>query len=269
VSQTGIIFDIKKYALHDGPGIRTTVFFKGCPLDCWWCHNPEGRCLKPEQFARRAAGGNGDKSPGIKLETIGREVSIPEVMAEVDKDVIFYDQSGGGVTFSGGEPMLQIDFLAGLLEECRRRGIHAVVDTSGYAAPEDFEMVWELVDLFLYDLKCIDDTMHKKYTDVSNDLILENLILLAEKGCRAEIRIPIIPGITDTDENLNAIMDFLSPLRDLRRISLLPYNRFAEDKLTRFEMARRLGSMETPSPAMLESKARRFRDRGFSVKIGG
>ena len=150
-SSKGIIFDIKKYALHDGPGIRTTVFLKGCPLNCWWCHNPEGQNPEPERFLTNQT---------VNHEIIGREVTVDEVIAEIEKDRIFYDESGGGATFSGGEPLMQPDFLKNLLTACQIRDISTVLDSCGYAAWEIIEKIKDKVDLFLYDLKMIDDKKH-------------------------------------------------------------------------------------------------------------
>lgn len=249
---TGTIFDIKKYAIHDGPGIRTTVFLKGCPMDCWWCHNPEAR----------------DDDIG-RLAEKTKTVSVREVMEEVEKDRVFYDQSGGGVTFSGGEPMAQPGFLLALLEECSRVKIHAAVDTCGYAPWEDFERILALTDLFLYDLKIINDSDHVKYTGVSNDLVLKNLKMLVEKGSDIQLRIPLIPGITDTETNLQSVLDFLSGISGVRAVSLLPYNRFGEDKRRRFKLSDRLGSLKSQTRQEVQAAAARFCERGYEVKIGG
>lgn len=221
-------------------------------MDCWWCHNPEAR----------------DDITG-KLAEKTRTVSVAEVTREIARDRIFYDQSGGGVTFSGGEPLAQPDFLLVLLEFCRGQGIHTAVDTCGYAPTEDFERVSELTDLFLYDLKIMDNEQHTKYTGVSNELILDNLRLLSQKGSKLQLRVPLIPGITDTDENLEAVADFLSRLRGVDGVSILPYNRFGEDKRTRFKLEDRLGRLPDQSRADIESAAAKFRLRGYEVKIGG
>ncbi len=247
----GNIFDLKKYAIHDGPGIRTTVFFKGCPLDCWWCHNPECR--------------NGDVSDGLP----NRQMTVAEVMTEVAKDEIFYDQSGGGVTFSGGEPMTQIDFLDALLTACRARRFHTVVDTCGYASAEEFDRIYDRVDMFLYDLKIMDDKAHKKYMGLSNNLILENLTHLAARGNKVKIRIPIIPDITDNAANIDAIIQFLDSRKNVRDVSLLPYNLFGEDKFKRFSIPNRMGHLSTPTDADMAAIAGKFRESGFRVKIGG
>jgi len=190
-------------------------------------------------------------------------------MSEVLKDEIFYDQSGGGATFSGGEPMMQTDFLAALLERCRQRGISTVVDTCGYAPDGDFDRVYDLVDLFLFDLKLMDETLHVEYTGVSNNLILANLTSLAMRGQKVVVRIPMIPEITDTRQNLDAVAVFLRPLRNVRRISLLPYNKLGEDKAKRFKLGDRGLRLETQSPDEMHRRAAWLASHGYEVKIGG
>jgi pyruvate formate lyase activating enzyme len=265
---TGTIFDIKKYAIHDGPGIRTTVFFKGCPLDCWWCHNPESRHTGVERIEVRSRIHGADREI-VKEEIIGREVTIKEVMTEVLKDVIFYDQSGGGVTFSGGEPLHQIDFLTALLQACKDHHIHTAVDTSGCAPPEDFARINGLVDLYLYDLKLMDEQIHVKLTGASNQLILENLSILAQHDLDIQVRVPLIPGITDTEENLDAILAYLDRLNKVNEVCLLPYNVLGENKRRKFNLPQRLEPRQTQSKDMLEVCAGRFRARGYLVHVGG
>jgi pyruvate formate lyase activating enzyme len=263
----GLIFDIKRFTIHDGPGIRTTVFFKGCPLNCQWCHNPEAISPKIETHLVRLAGSD---LSGEKCETIiGCLVSADNLMNEIKADIPFYDQSGGGATFSGGEPMAQIEFLEQLLHLCQMSNIHTAIDTCGYAPLEDFMRIYDLADLFLYDLKLIDDTTHIKYTGLSNKLILLNLRILAEKGNKINLRVPMIPGITDTKENLEAIAEFIKPLKSIRRISLLPYNRLGEDKTERFGLTRQPMSLSTQSAEIMEKWARWFVSFGYEVKIGG
>ena len=269
MSATGIIFDLRRYCIHDGPGIRTTVFFKGCPLDCWWCHNPESRSPEPETMPGRSRSERNSPTPGRPAETIGCEVTTERVMAEIVRDEIFYDESGGGATFSGGEPMMQIDFLTTLLEACRRRGIRTAVDTCGHAPEKDFDRVYDLVDLFLFDLKIMDRALHQKYTGVSNELIHSNLAFLASRGSKVVVRVPMIPGITDTEENLSAICSFLEPYGNARRISLLPYNKLGADKSERYGLASRAPGWETQSAEEILRRKMLFESRGFSVTVGG
>ena len=266
----GVIFDLKKYAIHDGPGIRTTVFFKGCPLECWWCHNPEGRIPEPEEIGSGGAvtGRRYVGDPG-KDGMIGYEVTVGELAREIEKDRIFYDQSGGGVTCSGGEPFMQIEFLSDLLALARDKGIETAVDTSGYLPWGSFERVLGMVDLFLYDIKLMDDGLHEKYTGVSNRTILDNFVKLSGTGAVLLPRIPLIPGVTDTDENLGAIIRFLQSLDGVTEISLLPYNKIAEDKIRRFGIASRLGALTMQTESELAAIGRRFEEGGFRVRFGG
>jgi len=253
---SGIIFDIKRYAIHDGPGIRTAVFLKGCPLECWWCHNPEGQRSRPELMFRsnrcKAFKACVDICPQEAIswedgsitnweacddcgkcaevctagarEIVGRSVSVDQLLKEIERDTPFYDQSGGGVTFTGGEPMYQQEFLWEALLACKNLKIHTVVDTSGHASWEGFELIHPLVDLFLYDLKLMDDRRHKQYTGVSNRLILENLQKLSEVGAQINVRIPLIPEINDDEENIELTSTFLAGLPYLNLIELMPYH---------------------------------------------
>jgi pyruvate formate lyase activating enzyme len=184
------------------------------------------------------------------------------------QDSIFYDQSGGGVTFSGGEPLLQVEFLLALLEDCRREGVHTAVDTSGHASLSDLQKVAQAADLLLYDLKLMDDTAHREYIGVSNQLILSNLKAVATDTDRIVARVPLIPDLTDTDENLDAVADFLGPL-GLRRVSLLPYNKLGEDKHERYGLPGHRPNWNVQDREALDSKVERFRARGFVVSLGG
>ena len=264
----GTIFDIKQYAIHDGPGIRTTVFLKGCPLDCAWCHNPEGRCPSPEPMVKKRSTASEMNTASVE-RTIGCTVTADFVIKEVLRDEIFYDQSGGGVTFSGGEPMMQIDFLDDLLRRCRRYDLHTAVDTCGYAPWEAFERIVDAANLFLYDLKVMDDRLHRQYTGVSNRLIHENLIELSRAGVPIITRIPLIAGVTDTDDNLEAVVAFLKPLPSLRRIDLLPYNKLGEDKIDRYGLERARIDWTAPSDEKVDAARRLLESHGFHVKIGG
>lgn len=279
---TGTIFNIQRYSVHDGPGIRTTVFFKGCPLRCWWCHNPESqshtreimfsmeRCIGCGSCTRNclhgAIGVKDGKAiidredclfpnecdqcfqscPTNAIELIGRKIGINEVMKEIQKDLIFYDQSGGGVTFSGGEPLSQLEFLSNLLDSCKREGIHTVVDTSGYISWEKLSHIAPKVDLFLYDIKLINNDKHKKYTGVCNNLILENLIKLSKGNNKIFVRIPIIPGINDDEKNIIETGEFLSKL-NIAQVNLLPYHNIGLNKYKKLRVSCELLEVNSPS----------------------
>jgi len=265
--QSGIIFDIKKYAVHDGPGIRTTVFFKGCPMQCWWCHNPESRASDPQIIQKIIERANGSSS--VEEAKIGRKVPVQEVMAEILKDRIFYDESGGGVTFSGGEPLLQADFLSESLDFCHEEGIHAAVDTCGYAEKKVFSKIIDKTDLFLYDLKLMDDALHKKYTGVSNQLVLENLRMISEAGKPVQVRVPIIPGITDTKENLSDMIKFISEINNIQEVNLLPYHKIGSHKYQRLGMSYKMDGVEKPGNSIMDTIKKQFEGSGYKVTIGG
>ena len=266
--EKGIIFDIKKFAIHDGPGIRTTVFLKGCPLRCWWCHNPESFREFPAAIAQKDNLNLQEKSIHSNFSA-GVEYSVNELKEEIKKDIIFYDESGGGVTFSGGEPMMQVNFLGEILRECKKMEISTAIDTSGYAESDAFESVYPLTDIFLFDLKLIDNRDHLKYTEVSNEIILNNLRLLAGKGNKVVIRIPLIPGITDTEKNLNEIAAFVKKLSYVMKIDLLPYNIFTESKYNRLNTKPRLGKLETQTEEELQNIKSFFDSFGFRVTLRG
>ena len=260
----GDIFDVKRYSVHDGPGIRTTVFLTGCPLSCWWCHNPEGlRCPADGGPAQEPL-----ESEGIERGFAGT-VTVSTVMEEVLRDRVYYDQSGGGVTFSGGEPLMQPGFLVALLEASRRQGLHTAVDTSGFANDAVIRSVMPLVDVFLFDLKLMDDALHRRHMGVSNDPILGNLRLLGGSASTVQLRLPVIPGITDTQANLDAVARFALEHTKCRRISLLPYHRTAEAKYARLSLENRMQGTKPPSGERLEEVRRHFERNGFEVRIGG
>ena len=299
-TEQGLVFNVMRYALHDGPGIRTTVFFKGCPLSCWWCHNPESRRPQPELMyfrerclgcgtcvaacpehaisardggvatsdACRVCGACAPVCPADAREIVGRWMTLEEVLAEVEKDRIFYDESGGGVTFSGGEPLLQPEFLEALLLACRARGLHTTVDTCGLASPEILLRLAPLVDLFLFDLKLLDAEQHARYVGVSNETILANLELLARGGRTVIVRFPVIPGINDAAGQVAQMIAFLTRL-GLRRIDLLPYHKIAQDKYHRLQLEYRLAGVEPPGEARMQEMAAGFERAGFAVRIGG
>lgn len=297
----GIIFNIMKYSIHDGPGIRTTVFFKGCPLKCLWCHNPEshklqqvvikymdrcigcGKCIevcpanaifiednrmkfdiKNCNQCRRCI----DVCYAEAMEVIGSKMTVDEVMKEVEKDNIFYEESGGGVTFSGGEPFMQHEFLKGLLIRCKKKGIHTTVDTCGLVKSDILTEMSGLIDLFLYDLKIMDEAKHIKYTGASNNIILDNLEKLVKLRNRIFIRIPIIPGIND-DENIDATAKYLASLNGIEQINILPYHNIAMEKYKRIGEEYSLSEIKTPSDEKMNEILEKFQSYGFKVKIGG
>jgi pyruvate formate lyase activating enzyme len=258
----GTIFKIKRYALHDGPGIRTTVFFKGCPLTCTWCHNPEGIDPHPQTLRRKTTTGAVD-------ETVGRRVGVDDLIREIEKDQLFYDESGGGVTLSGGEPLAQPDFLAALLGQLARREIHTTLDTSGFAPAAVVARVLPLVRLVLFDLKIMDPNAHRQHTGVTNQRILDNLPTIARSGVPVRIRVPLIPGMTDDDANLSAIAGFVGGLKTIRHIDLLPFHRIGDGKQRQLGLPDRMPGAQPPTHQRVERAAARFAAAGFSVTIGG
>lgn len=263
----GLIFDIKRFAVHDGPGIRTTVFFKGCPLSCWWCHNPESRRATLEKITvEHPLNGKSIQS----TEIVGRLMTVAEVMTELEKEKVFMEESGGGVTFSGGEPLQQPGFLTELAWHCREAGIHTTLDTSGYAGRAELEAVLPFTNLFLYDLKLLDDHLHRKYTGVSNKQILENLFFLSVQGAEIRIRYPLIPGINDAPEQLGALATFLEKLpRPVEGIDILPYHALAAHKYEKFGFKYRMKGYHEPSADEVNSAQEFFEQRGVATGIGG
>ncbi len=264
----GLIFDIKRFAVHDGPGIRVTVFFKGCPLQCWWCHNPESRRHAVEEITTRR------KLGGVSYrvnEQAGKWMVVEELMQEILKDRIFLEESGGGVTFSGGEPLLQPDFLEAVAAACREEGLHIALDTTGHAPAASLRRILPYTDLFLYDLKHPDGSLHKTYTGVDNRRILKNLRMLLDHGARVRIRIPVIPGINDREEDLagfEALISSLGPGPEA--IDLLPYHRLAAHKYETFGLAYRAGDIPDPGPDRLEQIRQRLAgSTRLPVGIGG
>ena len=224
----GLTFDIRRYSVHDGPGIRTTVFLKGCPLNCVWCHNPEGILPEPQPMRTFHTL---DGKETICHVTVGKWLTASEVFHEIEKDLIFFEESGGGVTFSGGEPLMQGEFLLEMLVRCRNANIHTAVDTSGHGDPELFREVSKKADMLLFDIKTTNNHAHIKYTGVDNTLIMQNLYSLTGSDISVIIRIPVIPGFNDNHEEMEATRDALLPLqKNIRRIDLLPYHRLGRKK---------------------------------------
>ncbi len=300
---TGKVFDIKRYSIHDGPGIRTTVFLKGCSLRCLWCHNPESvdpgpelmhwpsRCARcyacieacPKGAISKDAAGAividrkacdlcgkcADACLYDAMQMVGREMSVEGVLAEVEKDKIFYDQSGGGVTLSGGDPLVQTDFAEALLDGCRSRGIPAAVDTAGFSRNGVLDRVASKADLILYDLKCMDDARHKELTGVSNVPIIENLKRLAAGRTEVWVRIPLVAGVNDDDENVRRTIVLLKSLKTIQRVGLMPYHSGGLEKARRIGQESHFRKFETPSEERIAAVAAAFREAGFEVRRGG
>ena len=263
----GLIFSVKRYSIHDGPGIRVTFFMKGCPLSCRWCHNPEGISPEPESVEQIEKVGEMEFSV---TEQAGKYYSPDDIFDILDKEKIFIEESKGGVTFSGGEPMLQPEFLLETLRKCKSAGYHTAVDTSGYSQPENFNSIIPFTDLFLFDIKHLDDLKHLNCTGVSNELIMSNLQLLLESGKDIMIRIPVIPGINDDKEHLESLRDFIlkHKCKNLRKINLLPYHMIGSSKYKKFNVPYRMNGVEPPSQERMKELKTFFEETGIKVKIG-
>lgn len=262
----GTIFDIKRFAVHDGPGIRTTVFFKGCLAHCWWCHNPESQSAEIQSVTKT---NTLDSMIFEDKETVGRQISVDELFNEIKKDTVYFDESGGGVTFSGGEPLMQPEFLQSILKFCKGANIHTTLDTTGYCSPEIMQSIFKYVDLLLYDLKIIDEKLHQKYTGLSNAQILENLKFLQSKKKNIIIRFPVIPAVTDTEDNINQLIDFLQSNNGIDEINILPFHRIANHKYARFQIENKMNKTKEPTKTEIENIKNRFKSAGFKVSVGG
>ncbi len=299
---TGLVFDIRRYSIHDGPGIRTTVFFKGCPLACAWCHNPESQTPEPELLYREsrcmrckaclaacmneAISWSGDV-PVVDAgrcercgscaeacctdarELVGREMAVAEVMAEVERDTPFYEESGGGVTLSGGEPLAQAEFALELLKACKARGIHTAVDTCGHAPWETLDRVRPYVDLFLYDIKMIDDERHRRYTGASNESLLNNLQLLSRHGHNIILAVPVISGVNDDTEAARRLGEFAAALPGNHGVILLPFHRLGVDKYALLGREYVYADLEAPAEERLSEISRVLVGYGLRVSVGG
>jgi len=297
---SGMVFNVMHYALHDGPGIRTIVFFKGCPMACRWCHNPESqgrnselmvvpsRCIGcgdcvtacPTGAAVLVKGVPGatdactacGRCEGVCLagaRTIaGRVMTVAEVMSEIVRDRVFFEESGGGATFSGGEPFMQPAPLRSLLEACQDEGISTAVETCGMTDQGDLLGMADKVDLFLYDVKLMDSTRHREATGVGNERILANLTALAAAHAHVTLRFPVIPGVNDDSENIGLMVAMMRRL-GLREIDLLPYHDIGTDKYRRLGRSYELAELQAPSTEAMESIRRMFADTGIEASVGG
>jgi pyruvate formate lyase activating enzyme len=299
---TGMIFDIRRFSIHDGPGIRTTAFFKGCGLNCVWCHNPESRDARPELIYRETrcthcgdcldvcsqgaitwkddqpataglvctrCGTCVEACPTGARELVGRLWTVPEVMAQLRRDIAFYEESGGGITLSGGEPLHQAEFAMALLQACKAEGLHTALDTSGFCPWEIMELIRPYVDLFLYDVKLMDDSLHREHTGVSNGLILANLRRLADLGHAIILRVPLIPGINDGQDNLRAIAELARSLPNIRRVDLLPYHDSARLKYQRLGLEYPLPGDAGVDEGWLANQAQILQGYQLETRIGG
>lgn len=263
----GMVFDIMRFAVYDGPGIRTTVFFKGCSQNCYWCHNPESIEMQPFSFVKKVVI---DGKIHNHNETIGKLYTVEEIIDILSRDRIFMEESGGGVTFSGGEPTMQPVFLISLLEACQKEGLHTAVDTNGLASKEVMQKIMPLTDLFLFDVKHLDPKKHKAGTGTSNELILDNLKFLLKNNSKLRIRIPVIPGFNFNAGDMRAILVLIDSLPGtVKQVDLLPYHTIARNKYKRFGIKNKDSGVSALKIEDLDEVKQIFVKGGYDVTIGG
>ncbi len=263
----GLVFDMKRFAVHDGPGIRTTIFLKGCPLRCAWCHNPESISPKAEVRHKQI---KLDGKTFTQEEIIGKEMSVEEAVKEVLKDKKYWEHSEGGVTISGGEPLLQADYTIALLKALKAENIHTCLDTCAYAPQEVVEEAAKYTDLFLFDVKSINDENHQNFTERSNQKILSNLKVLLAGGSQVHIRVPVIPGVNNEASHTQEYIQFLLPYQDkIKQIDLLPFHNTAKHKYKKESMPEIYEKAQSMSNEDLIPMQETFIAQGFTTKIGG
>jgi pyruvate formate lyase activating enzyme len=286
----GLVFNVQRFSVHDGPGLRTTVFMKGCPLSCGWCHNPEsqspslefvrlrhlcmacGLCRDEELDNPVVTGRDQDDveaCPTGALRGVGERVGPEELVKSLLRDRVFFDQSGGGVTISGGEPLVQAAFVTDVLRRLRAEGVHTALDTCGFGRWSELRDAAEHASLVLYDLKLMDPVRHRAATGMSNDVILDNLRALAGVHPAIWIRLPVIPGVNDDGDNIEATADFVCSVPGISRLDLLPYHPTGEAKFARLGLEYALHGTTPPDAGRLDALAARFRARGLVTTIGG
>jgi pyruvate formate lyase activating enzyme len=300
---SGLVFDIKRFAINDGPGIRVTIFLKGCPLSCRWCHNPEsistevekmysaGKCISCGECVRicpleaceltpegvvteteicSGCGLCAEVCPARATEMSGSYESVTDLLEVIENERPFFDQSGGGVTFSGGEPLMFPKFLNEILDACGDLRIHRTVDTSGLASKHTLLETAKRTDLFLYDLKLMDSDKHKEWTGVGNRRILQNLQALSDTGADIQVRIPLIKGVNSDDENIEATARFVASLSGPRKpVNLLPYHDVAEGKSAKLGKTPETGTMASPDKTDLDRIIGQFATHGLTASVGG
>jgi pyruvate formate lyase activating enzyme len=290
MTATGLVFNVQRFSVHDGPGVRTTIFMKGCPLACSWCHNPESQQLSPafvrmQHRCMRCGRCTDDElaSPVVQnktecdvencptgaLQMIGERTNADFLIRRVLRDRVFFDESLGGVTISGGEPLVQAPFVTAVLQRLKAEGVHTALDTCGFAPWEHLRDTAAVSDLVLFDLKLMDDARHEAATGVSNVPILRNLAALAATHPNVWIRIPVVPNVNDDAENISATVDYLTTLPGITRVDLLPYHPTGEAKFARLGKHYPLHGTRTPSADHMASIAAHFVARGFATTVGG